>query len=631
MSSISSRLSRILSSLTPAILFPLIAIAFLYRSVTAFVVTIEVSLLLLTVWYTYIRIGKNIRSGIQLQHISKPKRGILQVLQLGLFVLIFVSIVFSGAYSLSFYFFALIAGAYFLLFIEAYYYEVKIHLFLAKLVIAQVLAYETFAFFYQSVFGVDSFRDFFIASLVVQHGGGLPQAYSNNIWYNFSPMAPLTYAVQSVITGVPLLQTEIISGFVFASLSTLAAGAMASKIFKNSRISALTMLISSLVPFFWQFATFPLPEVFALPMVLLTVVLILTPYSNKGILVTSLFGIVIVFTHGGMALMLIVIAFVMFGLTRNIRALQTGIISSVLFGAYSILASVTGTSKGVVTIVDFIDSLVRPASLVVGYTIGGLSTQGLVLEIAQALTQTEWWVFLGVVSWIGFLALTRRPQNRDFLSFVLVTLFLFAVGVLLLFQPVVQTQATRYLDLVSYVVLSIPASFALYMLGVNPFARRVAIPAIMIIFIASSVCNVNVSPNLWQDLGAKSYSSRFVSTMTTSEEISQVYLNQYDHCYPIAANYYPSFVNLTGSCPSVGDYQISSETNYNGFGVASNGQLTISGIGYPKLIAPFVTLFSTRIEEYDPGSAADPQASISAPATDIVFSNGVSLIGFVTG
>jgi hypothetical protein len=624
--------SRILSGLTPAILFPLIAIAFLHQGVTALVVIFEVSLLLLTVWYTYIRIGKNVRSGVQHQYISMPKRGILQGLQLGLFFLILVSTVFSGAYSLSFTFFALIAGLYFLLFIEAYYYDVKLHLFVAKLVIAQVLAYETIAFLYQNVFSVDSFRDFFIASSIIQHGGGVPQSYANNIWYNFSPMAPLTYAVQSVITGVPLSQAMIVSGFVFASLSTLAAGVMAEKIFKNKRISALTMLISSLVPFFWQFATYPLPEVFVLPMVLLTIVLLLTPYSNKGIFVTSLFSIVIVFTHGGMALMLIGIAFAVFGLTRNNRALQVAIISSVVFGAYSVLASVSGTDTGATTLVGFIDSLVRPITPNVGPTLGILSTQGvvLVLEIAQGFTGTEWWVFLGVVSWIGFLELLRRPQNRDFLSFVLVTLILFGIGVLLLLQPVALGQATRYLDLVSYVVLSIPASFALYMVSMNPFARRVAVPAIMILFIASSVCNVNVSPGLWQDVGAKSYASRFVTTVTISEVISQTYLNRYDNCYTVAANYYPSFVNLTGSCPSVRDYQISSETNYNGFGVASTVNGT-SGAGYPKLAAPFVVLFSARIEEYGPAYFADPQAKLSGPATDVVFSDGTSFIGFVTG
>ena len=631
MSSILATFSRVLSSLTPAILLPLIAIAFLYQSVTVFVVAIEVALLLLTAWYTYIRIGKSVRSGIQNQYIPIPKRGILQVLQLSLFVLTFVSILFSGAYSLSFIFFALIAGMYFLLFIEAYYYELKLQVFVAKLVIAQVLTYETFALLYQSVFSVDAFRDFFIASLLVQHGGGVPQSYTSNIWYNFSPMVPLTYAIQSVITGIPLLQTMIVSGFVFTLLSTLAAGAMASKIFKNTRIAALTMLVSSLVPFFWQFATYPLPEVFVLPMVLLTIVLILTPHTNKGILITSLFSIVIVFTHGGMALMLIGIAFAMFGLTRNMRALQVGIISSVLFGAYSIFASVAGTSTGAVSIVGFIDSLFRPVPLIVGYTFGNLSTQGLVLEIAQALTQTEWWVFLGVVSWLGFLELVRRPRNRDFLSFVLVSLLLFGIGVLLLFRPVAETQATRYLDLVSYVALSVPASFALYMLSANPFARRVAVPSMMILFIASSVCNVWVSPNLWQDVGAKSYANRFIFTETTSEVISQAYLNQYDNCYTIAANYYPDFVNLTGSCPAVRDYQIIGETNFNGFGVASNGQLTFNGVSYPVLAAPFVVLYSARIQEYAPKDFADPQANLSAPATGVVYADGSSFVGFVTG
>ena len=593
-------------------------------------VAFEVSLLLLTVWYTYIRIGKNVRSGVQRQYISMPRRGILQVLQLCLFVLIFVSILFSGAYSLSLYFFALIAVMFFLLFIEAYYYDLKLHLFVAKLVIAQALTYETCALLFKSVFGVDAFRDFYIARLIVQQAGGVPQSYTGNIWYNFSPMAPLTYAIQSVITGIPLLQAMIVSGFVFTSLTTLAAGAMASKIFKNTRISALTMLISSLIPFFWQFAIYPLPEVFVLPMVLLTIVLVLMPNSNKGIFIASLFSIVIVFTHGGMALMLIGIAFIIFGLTRNIRALQIAIITSVLFGAYSIFASVTGTSTGADYLVKFMDSLFKPATLVVGYTLS-VSTQGLVLEIAQALTQTEWWVFLGVVSWLGFLELVRRPRNRDFLSFVLVSLLLFGIGVLLLFRPVAETQATRYLDLVSYVALSVPASFALYMLSANPFSRRVAVPAVMILFIASSVCNVWVSPSLWQDVGLKSYASWFISTETTSEVISQTYLNQYDNCYTIAANYFPQFVNLTGSCPAVRDYQISDQTSFNGFGVAGNGALTYNGIGYPKLAAPFVVLYSTRIEEYAPRDYADPQANLSAPATDVVFAGGNSFIGFVTG
>jgi hypothetical protein len=630
MSSAAARISRALSTLTPLIIIPLLTIALIYRSVTALVVTLEVILLLLTAWYTYIRIRRNVPSDVLHEYASLPKRGVLLGFQLGLFILIIASVALSGAYSILPVFFALIIGLYFLLFLEAYYFEIKIHLFMVKLIIAQVLTYETFAFLYQSVFSVDSFRDYFIASSIVQHGGGVPQAYTSNIWYNFTPMAPLTYAIQSLITGAPLLQTELVSGFVFASLSTIAAGALASKIFKNLRITALTMLISSLVPFFWQFATLPLPELFALPLVLLAVGLVLNPSSGKAILVTSLFGVVIVFTHGGMALLLIATTLAVFGLTRNIRALQTGVIASILFGAYSILASVNGTVSGVTTISRFVSSILSPGTLHVVFTLSSLPT-GAAIEVAQVLTATEWWVFLGIISWIGFLELAQRSRNRDFLTFVLVAFVLFGVGVLLLFQPVVQGQAGRYVALLSYVVLSIPASFALYTIGANPLARRVLVPAIILVMIGASVCNSSVSPGVWQDLGAKTYSSRILSTQTTSEALSQSYLNQYDSCYTIAANYYPNFVNLTSSCSPARDFQISSETNFNGFGVASNSALPTNGISYPKLVAPFVVLFSTRLQEYYPGGLADPQANMSAPATDVVFTDGVSLVGFVTG
>lgn len=616
------------------------AVGLLEHSVTAFTAAFEAVTLLLCAWYSYLLISRNLTVSVRIAEALRTPRMTFKIAQFLLFFVAFIIILDSTHYYIPLEFFGVMMVLYFMAFLEVFYFRTSLAAFVTKLAIIQVMMIESFAFVLQSVGTIDDFRDFFIANFILSNSGGFPRNYTNNIWYDYSPMASISYAIDKLITGIPLLEAELISGFIVSFLSVMAIGAISFKFFSDRRTAMLSMLIACLVPFFWEFTTLPRPEMFALPLTLLVVALVLNPLSlpraPRSTVLTScsILGATVVLTHGGMAIEMIAVLAATFFVAKNTIAGRAALITGLILILYSFYATVVGNLTGASLLLEFFNSIISPTNLVVHLSLSTVGTPyQILMEISQAATQTYWWIFLGLIAWIGFLEIFKAKKlEKNYLVFLLVTFALFFLGVVFIFQPVAQGEATRYISLISYLMICVPASSVLILLGTSRAARRFFIPFIVALLIVLSVTNVWIAPNFWQDIGQNSYSGfRLVHTEVMSEIASQSYLNRYDNCYPVVANYVPEFVNLTSSCFGLSSYIIPGETYFNSIGVSTYLTNTPSSAPYAVLNVTFIVLYSARIALFAPSLYGDasPQSDISPMNSTIIYSNGISFEAFI--
>jgi hypothetical protein len=379
----------------------------------------------------------------------------------------------------------------------------------------------------------------------------------------------------------------------------------------------------------------------ALPLALAVIMLSIGEHGRLSILVSTILCFGVVFTHGGLALELIFILAAISLMTRKRAAIQSVIVSSFIFASYVAFAVATNTYSGIVTIIQFAQAILSPITLQISYSltsVSELASPGAILQIMQVWTVTFWFVFLGLVSWIGFLLvmLEGKANNRRYYTFSILGLGLFGIGVLLLLLPVAENQAFRYISLISYPMISIPAAAGIISVESRRASRRKVLSALVTLLIVSSILSVTVSPFFWSDVGQNRYAGfRLVHTETYQELEEQTYLNAYDNCFPVVSNYYPNFVNLVpgpGACSRIASYRIIGETTLNGEGVVSNTKLSTNGEGFPLLSPPYVILFSARLQPFDPVSYhfGNPQSEVSENTSSIVYSGGSTWIALVS-
>jgi hypothetical protein len=519
---------------------------------------------------------------------------------------------------------------YVLLFLEAFYFKAGLRAFTIKLIAAQMLFIETFPALFTSVDTTDGSRDLFIADSIIKNAGGIPHQFTKIVWYNFSPLTSISYAIQSLVIHISTLHAEQLVGFVFVLLAVLATGSIALKVTGDVRQSMLCMWVACLIPFAWEYATFPIPEMMAVAMLLLIVRLIMQKETPLSTLASSILVVCIVLTHGGVALELTILAFFIYLLTRESSVLRTSVLALIMFLTYSVYAAVTSTPSGITTILQSIESV----TTAIPYSTLHLATNSLEW-IAQAASSSFWWVFLGIFAWVGFVEYLNHDGSRQktYLAFLLISFALFGAGIGYLVQPVASGQEIRYVSLVGYMMLCVPASSGLVILGLRKGGRRLVIPLVIVIFVVATVPNVAVSSDFWHDLGQVNYSGfRMVWTETPSELGSQTYLNAYDTCYVIAANYLPRFVdlNFASDCPSLAAYTVEGNTFLNDYvyqGYVIGGVASVTTNVRP----PYVVLISSRLAEFSPFAygVANPAANAFLILSDIVYSNPSSQAAYI--
>jgi hypothetical protein len=576
---------------------------------------LEFSALLLSAFFVYTGRGSVSRNGGSIHISSAIHSSELVCLGLALF-----SAMFSADYARPILFFVFMILFYLLLFVEAYSFSSSTGAFVLKLLFGQALLIGSFASLYYGFVGVDSYRDYAIATSIINSAGGLPKPFVQLIWYDATPTAPLSYAIAHLIVGMNLRDSELMLGFIFSWLPILAIGVLSLRITRDKKQSLLSMWFASLMPLFWIWATWPIPEMMAVSFVLLALMVFLQGNKTASLIMSVLFGVLTVFTHGGMSLILIVSMFFIFFMTRLRLALLSGFMALIAFFTYSAYVSVIETQYGLATLSLFVNAVLSKGSQAT------VASQGIIPGLSGFLDQvslTFSWIALAVLVWIGILSVGKSfPRRRLVLS---ISLIVFAcLGLANLFQVVgSSTDTSRYIGLIGYPLMAIVASLGLF--SMPPSLRKRIFVSIMIaIFVVSVVLNPYISPDIWLGNRQASFAATFrLQTSTTLQELSsQVFLNNFDHSYAVESNYVPMFTNLTLPANStIVPFPALFQTIY-----------TMQGVVAPKFskVPPYVLLLTARSDQLNYTFAVNPASKAILTNPDIIYESPISTIIVVT-
>ncbi len=515
-------------------------------------------------------------------------------------------------------FFIFAAAFYLFMFVETLLSSPFLSAYVLKWVVGQAVMFGSFESLYPEFVAVDSYRDLNIASHVVNSGGGLPHYFTNLIWYNFSPTAPLAYGITSLVSGASIVASEEILGFFFIATAVLLVGAISYSISGSKQFSLMAIWLGGILPFVWTWSTWPIPETFATVFALIVVLVSIQPRPRSSI--PTLISIFVVnLTHGGIALLLIVLLLSMYLFSRQPAVLRSFVLSCVSFVAYLALVSVANTSNGFVTLLDFFNQLVTPQSLLLVPNISGSTLASISAQAAEMIANYYWYVFVVVVGLLGLDRILKSPaaRRKEQLGLVVYVVILLATAVVFLATGS-STEAPRYVGLLGYVLSPLLVTFGIiYLLGVSRWAR-LFITISLAVMVAGSVAYGLNSPDLWQNVGQDQFAiGQRLGFSTTIQELSgQLYINTHDRNYQVIANYLPEAINLPGL-----------QHGGQGAGLNEYGMLGVDVTSTPR--APYIALLSDRASAI-PFQDANPASRNATLSPDVVYSNPSSEIRLVT-
>lgn len=428
--------------------------------------------------------------------------------------------------------------------------ELRMGPFIVELVLGQFIFIESFALLYPGFVAVDSYRDLWISQSIIANAGGLPRNFGAVVWYDFSPIAPLLYSSASLVSRIPLRLTELLLGFTFPMIITFSLYAIAYRVTSSAYVARIAMMLCSLLPYLWLWASWPIPETLALAFVILGTELTIRGSTSKGFLGTVFFVISTVLTHGGMAVILTVLMLVVYASTRSRLALNVCLMTTLTLLSYSILVVVLGAQAGLTSILNEIWAIFTPAGFQFqAPSVGQLNLIG----ISESLVGTYWWILLATLAWLGFSTLydgNQMTANRRLVtSLTILGGFFFVFGILSA-VVVTQSNAGRYVGLGGYVLMTMPAALGVVSLEKRIGSRkRVALSLLLLLFVVSGISSPLVSPDLWQDAGQSHYAAvnRLIYSTTYVDRASQTFLRVFDSRYYVVSNYYLEFTNMSFS------------------------------------------------------------------------------------
>ena len=593
-----SRSGSVLQWSMPLVAVAMVVVALRFGSFKEIVVSLEAAAVLLVLWL----LSRSLTHPHVADELRTKARSFttLELLLLGLAVLSLVSA--SGGIR-PIYFFIFIIGFYIMVSAEAMLgVGESTPVYAAKLFLGLTVLEGSFTLLYPGFAGTDPYRDFLIASSIISHGGGLPLNNQGVVWYDFSPMAPLNYAIASLMSGIPLRLVELSSGIGYVGLTIVSVGCIMNRIASNLRLTRAAMVLSALFPFITHYATWPIPSSLALPLACLVIMLLLK--SNTGLTLVGplILGGTVVLTYGGIALSLLALVFLVNKITRSKANSRITISLSIVFIAYAFLVYVRGAQLGALTMWSFFLGFFTLApSAAVQVAVGSNA-----VEIASLQYP---WIFIAALSWVG-LSLVVSGKDRYRLLVIAITvvgwvsLFLgvFTSGIIHVQNP----GSLSYIGLLGFPLLCVPASVGLVSLMKTTSAKRVLLWLVLIVLVVSAVTTVSDSPDFWQGVGSQGYaaSARLSSTTTLGEQASQLFLDNYDTGHYVQSNFQLFFTNITGTGVS-----------YSIFGFPEHGWVTSLPTGQASII--LISLRAVTLEIVTPY----PQPTLNQSESNLIYSS----------
>jgi hypothetical protein len=545
-------------------------------------------------------------------HVLKRVSPLVLTVEAILLLGMLLSTTLSKNYERSPVFFVLLAAFEVLLFVDVSETKASFLSAVMKIGLGSLIGTMSLSSLYPGFIGVDSYRDFTIASRIIAHGGGLPAPFQNIIWYNLTPTAPLLYASEKFVSGQSLQGSELSLGFVFAFFGVVGVGAITKALTRDWTSPLKAMWLVGLTPYFWMFSGWPIPEMLAVAMLVTLVALLLRSDSPSLALPISILVSSVILTHGGVSLLLIAIAGVLYLIRRTKVTLVALSLASISFVTYAFYASVQGISSGIYSIYYSIEFFVSRITIPgVGATLPSVTP-------LESVISSYWWILLGVLTWLS-ISQVNRAQRTNVTSLRTiggVAILLVASGIVITnFAP--NGDASRYLALPGFIMLAVPAA-VMVPFGTTPL-KKFGTLVILGLFVTSAIASPQFSPDLWQSAGQQHFAAvnRLQLSTTIEEMSSQSFVNNYDNRFLVLGNYLLQFVNITSDSFGVRSEPYAG-TIYDKIGVVPPQEV---------IAPPYIIVISDRATTSG-FSDGHPLASITPYLTDLVYDNRLAQIGF---
>jgi hypothetical protein len=532
------------SLLTPILAIVALTLILVKGNLVEKLVASEAAVLVLAMW----GLQRTSKQGEPIALPRIPRRVYLST-QFVLLVMMIGSQTFISSYQRPLIFFVLFSVYFIELGLEIMNSKPPIGSFMIRLLSGLGVFIFSFDSLYPGLVGIDSYRDYYIGKVILENGGGLPKALTGLTWYNFSPLASLSYVSNALVVGIPLFEAELLVGFAIIVSIILTIGAFAFAMTRRAAFVLLSTFLTALSAYFVQWARSPGPELLAISFLFIAITLALSP-GFPGVCISAIMVVAVILTHGGVALILSGTLLVLLFVTKR-RSLSNLLVFSLFaFVTYVVFASVANAQSAVVTLAQFLRSLLQLAQPTV--IVSASQTGALPVILGETVSSSFWWVFLLAAGWLGLYSWRSRTMLRPRLVFALLLIgyIAFAVG-LLSWALGPSLNFERYVGLDGFLVVPLLAGIGLMSLGNSP-RRRALIYMFIAVLVASAVTAPIVSPDFWQIANQGQYATNNSLFASTTYQMldAQSYLNAFDQMLVVAPNFAPQFLNLSITSPN---------------------------------------------------------------------------------
>jgi hypothetical protein len=283
---------------------------------------------------------------------------------------------------------------------------------------------------YTPTFGNDTWRDLLWAKEILIQASITGTVIKHSA-YPF-PILPLTYAIVSLQTGLDPLWTSVLLGVAYLYILPISVYLLSQKITKLNNFSGAFLLLT--VPLVVVWSTWYIPQVHALMLYLISML-------QPSIVLQIILLLTATLTHGGMALLMSLILFLLWIATSEKRyyvLLLVNIIITIIYIVYTSLLN--STVGGYRAISDAIMAFVLGVKRVTPTVSPPLS-----LRFTVALSELSL-IILGILSFLVFL---YKDKN--------IKILIAGLGSLLVagYVGIADFDILRYLGLPSLIILSI--------------------------------------------------------------------------------------------------------------------------------------------------------------------------------
>lgn len=385
----------------------------------------------------------------------------------------------------------------------------------------------------QTYIGVDPWRDFYNANLIIKNGALLREKFAFEMYYKPFPLVPIFISSLSLISGLPLDIAHISSVGLVEALGLLPVYLITYWILDNKQASYLSAWFYAICPPIVMYGFTVIPQSLGLTLYLIVLMLIFKSFisgmNKKNSILILIFTSFIVITHGGVALItvLTIAAFAIFlGVFWQISESHDIMFINRILCMCTLLILTYWKCAHSELLNRVINPILDLNKLLIEF-ITGTGTQEhlhlIPLKYYEKLFYYVFWETLPIALSVGgiFLGPIIFKNNK---RMRLIFLFTSYFGLLMIFftrasyllSPNLVTD--RYIGLEAYALLSIGNGIVLYQLIKK--CKKNYLKVLMLLMLGSFILSTVLNPSLTQDVNPIEY--RYIVTSSEKMALSNI-------------------------------------------------------------------------------------------------------------